>query len=93
MDKLVIIRDRAKALNIKGSIFYADRSNKKFMILRPSGKVIYFGDPRYEDFLDHMDPDRRERYRARASKIRDKKNRLTYKNRNSPNFYSYHLLW
>ena len=49
--------------------------------------------PDYEDFMIHRDHKRRFRYRKRASKIRGKHGNLTYKDRNSPNYWSYHLLW
>jgi hypothetical protein len=42
---------------------------------------------------DHLDKDRRDNYRARASKIRDKDGKLTYNNPESANFYAYWVLW
>ena len=80
------------------------RKNKKYMVRTPSGNIIHFGDTRYQQYkdttnlklykhLDHLDKDRRERYRARASKIIDKQGNLTYKDPNSANYYAYNYLW
>ena len=78
------------------------RKNKKYMTLY-NGKIIHFGDQRYEHFEDnalglykdmnHYDPKRREAYRKRARGIKDKNGNLTYLDKNSPNYYSYHFLW
>ena len=71
----------------------SNRLYKKYYVLLPSGQIIHFGDNRYDDFTTHKDPIRRLRYRARASKIKDKYGRLTFKLRTSPNYWSYNLLW
>ena len=47
----------------------------------------------HEDFLQHQDPERRLRYRKRASKIKNKYGKLTYKDPKYANYWSYHLLW
>jgi len=56
-------------------------------------KLIHFGDKRYEDFRQHKDQKRRKSYLARAKGIRDKQGRLTWKNKNSKNYYSVKYLW
>ena len=56
------------------------------MVTLKNGNNIHFGDPRYKDYLTHQDWKRRIRYRKRASEIKDK-------DKNSANFWSYHLLW
>lgn len=77
------------------------KPNKKYDVFY-NGKIISFGDKNYEHFhdklgyyskLDHNDPERRRLYRARASKITDKKGNLTYLNKNSANYWAYHYLW
>jgi hypothetical protein len=79
------------------------RKNKKYMV-NYNGKIIHFGHIDYEHYrdstplklyshLDHNDPKRRELYRKRASKIKDKNNKYTYLNKNSPNFWAFHFLW
>ena len=78
--------------------------NKKYSVVTPSGKKINFGDKRYEQFkdttplklyknLDHGDKKRQKNYCARSSKIRDKNNKLTKNNKESPNHYSMMYLW
>jgi hypothetical protein len=66
-------------------------TKKKYVIYQ--SKEIHFGDNRYEDYTMHKDIARRRRYRARASKIKDKQGRLTYKLKSSPNFWAFNLLW
>ena len=88
-----LLRHRARAVYGAKNFDYSDRENKKYVVTLKNGKKVHFGDSRYEDFLIHKDSDRRLRYRQRASKIKDKYGNLTYKNKNSPNFWSYHLLW
>jgi hypothetical protein len=70
----------------------ANTKNHKYFVIY-NGKKINFGHKDYEDFTQHNDPVRRERYRARASKIKNKHNQLTYKLKTSPNFWAYNLLW
>lgn len=81
--------------------------NKKYSVYIKDGKkikVIHFGDRSMEHYYDstsvgrwshlnHLDPERRRLYRARASGIKDKAGNLTYLNKNSPNYWSYHYLW
>ena len=68
------------------------KKNKKYDVLY-DGKWISFGDDRYQDFLEHKDSLRRYNYRRRASKITNKEGEYTYKNKKSPNYWSYHILW
>ena len=84
-----------RAINVSGAknIEYSNRLNKKYMVTLKNSNNIHFGDPRYEDYLTHLDRKRRAQYRKRASKIKNKDGKLTYKDKNSPNFWSYHLLW
>ncbi len=82
-------------------IVKSNRKNKKLKVFH-NGKWIHFGDSRYEHYkdktgiwtdLDHMDENRRKSYLKRAKGIRDKKNRRTWKNKNSPNYWSVRVLW
>ena len=77
------------------------RPSKKLMV-HVNGKTIHFGDSKMQHFKDktgiwkdkdHLDKDRRERYRKRASKITNKKGELTYKDINSANYHSYNIFW
>lgn len=77
---------------------------KKYMVKTPKGKIIHFGDKRYEHFkdttglgkysnLNHNDKKRRENYCKRAKGIKDGKGKSTYNNKESPNYYSMKYLW
>ena len=78
------------------------RKNKKYMV-NYNNKWIHFGDTCYEQYEDkalrlykdqnHHDKIRRESYRKRARGIKNKDGKLTYLDKSSPNFYSYHFLW
>ena len=87
------LKHRAKVIYDARDLSYSDRKNKKYVVTTKDNKQIHFGDSRYKDFLSHQDWKRRVRYRKRASKIEDKEGNLTYKDKNSANFWSYHLLW
>lgn len=80
-------------MNVYGAkdLRISPNKNKNYVVTLRNGKKIHFGDSRYEDFLTHGDKERRERYRKKASKIRDKEGNLTFRSRNSPNVWSYHL--
>jgi hypothetical protein len=77
--------------------------NKKYSVISPSGKTINFGDLRYQQFkdtalglyknLDHGDKKRQKNYCKRSAGIRDKNNKLTKNNKESPNHYSMRYLW
>lgn len=83
-----------QAINLGASTLkYSTRKNNKYMAVLPDGKVVHFGAPHYEDFTIHKDEARREKYLARAKKIKNKKGELTHKNIESPNYWSVNLLW
>ena len=56
-------------------------------------KKIGFGLKGMEDFRQHKDPARRRSYLARAKGIKNKQGELTYKNKNSANYWSVRVLW
>jgi len=65
-------------------------------------KKIGFGNKDYPQFkdkggayksLDHNDPERRKRYLSRAKGIKNKKGELTYKDKNTANYWSIRYLW
>jgi hypothetical protein len=80
------------------------RKGKKYSVITPSGKKIHFGSSSMEQFrdstglglyshLDHNDKERRKRYLARAKGIKDKNGNLTWKDKESANYYSIRFLW
>lgn len=71
------------------------RKNKKYYAIIIDGtedNTIHFGDSRYSDYTEHGDNERRDRYRARASKLKSN-GKLTINSPLSPNFWSYWTLW
>ncbi len=56
-------------------------------------KLIHFGDKRYQDFTQHKDQKRRASYLARAKGIKDKEGRLTWKDKNTKNYWAIRTLW
>ena len=75
------------------SLDYSTRKNNKYMVTLKSGKKVHFGSTKYADYLTHKDKDRRDKYLARATKIKNKQGELTYNNPESANFWSVNLLW
>ena len=75
------------------SLDYSTRKNNKYMATLPGGKKVHFGSPKYPDYTIHKDKERRDKYRARATKIKNKQGELTYTNPESSNYWSLHLLW
>tara|TARA_R110000803_G_C11967131_1_gene319364 strand:+ start:1375 stop:1629 length:255 start_codon:yes stop_codon:yes gene_type:complete len=76
--------------------FKSNAKNKKFSVyVMKDGKkrLIHFGDSRYEDFTQHKDEKRRASYLARAKGIKNKKGELTYKDKNTPNYWAVKFLW
>lgn len=72
---------------------YSSTKNNKYMVILPDGKKVHFGSKTYPDYLIHQDSDRRERYLARAKKIKNRDGKLTYENPESANYWSVRLLW
>jgi len=76
--------------------FKSKAKNKKFSVyVMKDGKkkLIHYGDSRYEDFTQHKDKERRKSYLLRAKGIKNKKGELTWKDKNSANYWSVKTLW
>ena len=86
------LTQKAKKLGAE-SLVYSTRKNNKYMVTLPSGKKVHFGSYKYPDYLTYKDKDRRDKYLARATKIKNKQGELTYNNPESANFWSVNLLW
>jgi hypothetical protein len=72
--------------------------NKKYFVYvkadtKRGYKKIGFGDKRYQDFTQHKDTKRRASYLARAKGIKDKNGNLTWKNKNTANYWAIRYLW
>ena len=99
LDSYILTGDDFKELIKKAkklvavSLDYSTRKNNKYMVTNQNGKKVHFGSKKYADYLTHKDDDRRDKYLARATKIKNKQGELTYNNPESANFWSVHLLW
>ena len=87
----------AKKKNIKNweTLDVAEAKSKRFSIISPSGKKINFGLWPFSGegtYIDHRDNKIREAWRARHSKIL-KDGKPAYLDKESPEYYSWHLLW
>ena len=74
-------------------IDYSTRKNNKYVVTLPGGKKVHFGSSQHPDYLIHKDQERKDRYLARSTKIKNKQGELTYTNPESANFWSVNLLW
>ena len=72
--------------NMGYNIRISTRANKKYMVLRPDGKWIHFGQIGYQDFTKHGDEKRRDSFWRRNW-------RWASADRYSPAYLSFHLLW
>jgi hypothetical protein len=94
-----------RQLYMKPIFRISTKKNKKYDVYY-NNKWISFGQLPYEHYKtsnkipqelhiyeEHHDKERRNNYRKRASKITNKEGKYTYKNKNSPNYWSYFYLW
>tara|TARA_R110000787_G_scaffold197875_10_gene309083 strand:+ start:172 stop:435 length:264 start_codon:yes stop_codon:yes gene_type:complete len=57
-------------------------------------RLIHFGAAGMDDWKSgKATAAQRKSYRARASGIKNKEGKLTYKDKNTSNYWSYHYLW
>ncbi len=72
-------------------------SNKMWVYVKSDTKKgfkkIGFGLKGMKDFTQHKDPKRRASYLARAKGIKNKQGELTYKLKDSANYWSVGYLW
>ena len=76
--------------------FKSKAKNKKYSVYvmkNGSKRLIHFGDSRMQDFTQHKDQKRRSSYLARARGIKNKKGELTYKDKNTANYWAIRVLW
>lgn len=75
----------------------SDRPGKKMMVYvrnEQGGRMLkHFGDANMQDYTQHKDEKRRKSYLARAKGIRDKNGNLTWKDKNSANYWAVRVLW
>lgn len=79
-----------KYLGDNAVLFYSPLKLKKYRIYNPNtNKWVDFGQMGYEDYTKHKDDDRRNRYLARATKMKGDWKDNPY----SANNLSIHILW
>ena len=88
MDKL-----KKRALALGATDFRKSKKKGKKYDVIYKGKIISFGASGMSDFTIHNDKARRDRYRARHSKIKLKDGRFAYKVKTQPAFWSFYLTW
>ncbi len=84
---------RKKALSLGATDFRKSKKKGKKYDVIYKGKVVSFGSAGMSDFTIHKDKARRDRYRARHSKIKLKDGRLAYKVKGTPAYFSWRILW
>lgn len=89
-----VVREKAKKLGIANShtIERSNREGKRFKILVGT-RYIHFGSDVGKTFIDHHDEKIRAAWRARHREIKLKNGKPAYQDKNSPEYYSWHLLW
>lgn len=78
-----------KYLGKKAILYPSNKKDKKYMIQRPDGKMVHFGQLGYEDFTKHQDENRRQRYLTRTANMRGNWKSDPY----SANNLSRNILW
>ena len=84
MDKPLYKPFPSKAKNKKFAVYVLKNGNKR---------LIHYGDSRYADFTQHKDPKRRKSYLARAKGIKNKAGQLTWKLKDTANYWAVRKLW
>lgn len=69
-------------------LYKSNKLNKKYYVITPNQKKIYFGDSNYEDYTQHKDPIRKKNYLNRA-KYRD----IDSNNPETAGFWAKNILW
>jgi hypothetical protein len=98
MDRLLSeAKKKAKSIGIVNwdTLEISKAKDKRFSIITPTGKKINFGLFPFKGkgtFLDHKDIKIKEAWQARHKKIM-KDGKPAYLNKESPDYYSWNILW
>jgi hypothetical protein len=84
-----VYKNASKYLGKKAKIKLSTKKNKKYMVIKPNGNVVHFGEMGYEDYTKHNNKTRRKNYLSRSSKIKGDWKKDKY----SPNNLARNLLW
>ena len=96
IEKVLYKIEKSTSKNKKYSVYVKGKNGKP--------KKIHFGQKNYQQFedttplklytsLNHYDVKRRESYLKRAKGIKNKDGKLTWKDKNSANYYAIKYLW
>lgn len=92
-DLLQKVKKRLKELNVPYEyVALSEKPDKKIMV-RINGKTIHFGQKGSVTHLESPDQKKRDAYRARSSKIKNKQGQYTYLIKYTPNFLAWNILW
>lgn len=97
---LEMVKSEAYARDLDyNSVDFSEKRNKRFKI-RYNNKFIHFGSKDGSTFLDYIlrgeyekAVEKRKNWRKRHKEIKDEYGNAYYKKMNSPEYYSWHLLW
>ena len=70
-------------------LYMSNKPTKKYMIRKPDGKYVHFGQMGHKDFTRTLDKEKQRKYLKRAMGI----NGNWFNDPYSPNNLSLHLLW
>ena len=84
---------RKNAMKLRAKDFGLSwRKNKRFYV-DWEGTIIHFGSKNGKTFIDHGDEKKKKAWRARHSQIKLGDGRFAYKVKESPEYWSWNLLW
>lgn len=88
-DPARVAKNAAKYFDTYTPVYISYKSTKKYMIKKPDGKFVHFGEMGYSDYTKHLDKARRDRYLKRAMNISGN----WYEDPYSANMLAINLLW
>ena len=65
-----VYRLASKYLGKTAKIGLSTRTDKKYMVTTPKGRIVHFGQMGYEDYTKHKNKTRRKNYLTRSGKIK-----------------------
>lgn len=92
-DILQKVKKRLNELKVPYEYVRLSEKPDKKIVIRINGKTIHFGQKGSQTFIEGASEKKRDAYRARASKITNKKGEYTYLIPFTNNYLSYHILW
>jgi hypothetical protein len=78
-----------KYLGKDGTLLVSSRKDKKYMVQKPDGKFVHFGQMGYQDHTKHQNEIKKNNYIHRAKNIKGKWREDKY----SPNNLAMNILW